>query len=159
MRLDRFASSLLATLLVVSSTAAWAEPSPSDPAANNSSSSSTSANSKKSSSSSSTFSLSDLPKKALGFLTGCVVGIPVCCVRNTIYDEKYAVKNWTGDTDVTRLKILTGVVWAPFAASEACGVSPLLAMKHSAQHFNEPFSKAQFGLGDLDEYKLDNNKP
>jgi hypothetical protein len=97
---------------------------------------------------SSSNSVEQLPVKALGFLVGSVVGIPVCAVRSTIYDEKYTIRQWTGDSDQKKLTIPAGVFWAPFAVFTGVGSSPLLAIKHSGKKFNAPFSKGQFSLGD-----------
>jgi len=95
-------------------------------------------------------STASLPKKAIGFVVGSLVGLPVCIVRNPVSEEKWSIDNWTGDNkDKPRVTIPAGIAYSPFAVIDGILLSPFSSLKHSWQNFDEPFSKEQFSLGEI----------
>ncbi|MBX9724477.1 MAG: hypothetical protein K2X81_23910 [Candidatus Obscuribacterales bacterium] len=88
------------------------------------------------------------PKKTIGFCIGSIVGIPVCCVRKPIDEEKYGVGQMTHDSDDARVKIPAKIFYFPMAAASGILEAPFSSVKNSWQNRDEPFSKAQFSLGE-----------
>jgi len=85
-------------------------------------------------------------KSILGAITGLIVGTPVCAVRGTIDEDKFAVTDMTGGNKEKKNIVAAAVFWAPFSAAAAVLESPFWALNNSLVHYDKPFSKQQFSL-------------
>lgn len=89
-----------------------------------------------------------LALKALGFICGSIVGVPVSVVRNPIIEEKYGKEQLSCGSEQPRVTVPAGIFYFPFALATGVVEAPFSAVKHSWQNADHPFSKEQFSLGD-----------
>jgi hypothetical protein len=89
-----------------------------------------------------------LAKRVLGFTVGAVVGAPVCVVRKSIDEEKYGIAGMIGNTDNKSAQVSAGAFWLPFAVFTGTVEAPVYSIMNSLKA-DEPFSKAQFSLSDV----------
>ncbi len=96
------------------------------------------------------FGLSALPMRVCSIVAGTVVGTPVCMVRCSIWEEKYATRGMVGDTDDKFLQVAAGTAWVPLGLLTGIPEAPFSALKRSYINSDKPFSKDQFSLGHID---------
>jgi hypothetical protein len=84
-------------------------------------------------------------------LTGIVVGIPVCAVRQPIHEEKYGISQTAGEKARPRKTIPYALIYAPFAVVSGLIEAPFYALNNSLINYDKPFSKEQFSLTDREE--------
>lgn len=90
-----------------------------------------------------------MPKRLAGCLAGTFVGIPVCMVRRSKYEDWYAVHGMIGDSDNKFARITLGALWYPFAVVTGVCESPADGTINAVRNSSKPFSKDQFSLGVL----------
>jgi|SRR5271156_1807860 len=96
------------------------------------------------------YGLSALPLRVCSIVTGTIVGTPVCMLRCSVWEEKYATKGMVGDTDDKFLQTAAGTFWLPLGAMTGVCEAPFSALKRSYANSDKPFSKDQFSLGHID---------
>jgi hypothetical protein len=89
-----------------------------------------------------------IPKKAIGFVCGAAVGMPVSLVRRVIDEDKEGIKGMVGDTDNKFQRVTAGSFWLPFSMLLGACEAPVYGPLNSLSNVNRPFSKEQLGLGD-----------
>jgi hypothetical protein len=92
----------------------------------------------------------NVPTVIAGFCTGFVVGMPICLVRKFGDETIAGAYGIVGDTKHKWLFVSAEAFWTPFAAVVACLEAPVYSWR-DAWMAEEPFSKEQFSLGDLDK--------
>jgi len=88
-----------------------------------------------------------LPKKVVSVASAIVIGTPVCMVRRTKYEEKYAIHGQLGDTDSKVKKAIFGTLWFPFAVVDGFAEAPFDAFANGIMY--PAFSKDQMSEGKL----------
>jgi len=88
-------------------------------------------------------------KKFVSFLAGTVVGVPVCMVRRSKYEDWYAVHGMVGDSDNKLARATLGTLWFPFAVVTGVCEAPFDGAINAFRNTDKPFSKDQFSLGEL----------
>jgi hypothetical protein len=100
--------------------------------------------------------LSMMPKAIAGFCAGVVVGTPICFARKLSQEMSEGAHGLAGsikyDTKNKFLIHAAGLVWLPAAGIVSLLEAPGYAIK-DAWMAEEPFSKDQFSLGQLDKLK------
>jgi hypothetical protein len=94
-----------------------------------------------------------LPKAIAGFLTGVVIGTPICFVRKFPQEVNEGAHGFVGsikDHDDNKLFLIpAGIAWLPVAGVMTALEAPAYAVK-DAYTAKTAFSKEQFSLGELD---------
>ena len=90
-----------------------------------------------------------LGKKLISVVAAFCVGTPVCVVRRSKYEEKYAVNQMVGDTDKKFVKKLAAAFWLPFSIVDGTLEAPFDAAANGLMYSNKPFSKDQMSCGKL----------
>jgi hypothetical protein len=139
--MSKNASILIAAACVISTNSAWAD--------------GATTNSTKPQKSSS--GMARLPIKVLGFVTGAIVGTPICMVRKSIDEQKYAIDGIVGDHDTKVWKFCAGTFWLPFSVVTGVAESPVSSTFISFKNSDKPFSKSQFSIADVHPGGSDNS--
>jgi hypothetical protein len=87
-------------------------------------------------------------RRVISCVTGTAVGIPVCMVRRSKYEDLHAVKQMT-NTDNKVAKGALRAFWMPFAIVTGVCESPADGTINAIRNSSRPFSKDQMSLGEL----------
>jgi hypothetical protein len=89
------------------------------------------------------------PVRVAGVIVGTLVGTPVCVVRKSIDEQKYAVQGMVGDTNSKLKRLVAGAIWLPLGIATGTVESPICAAVNSLRENDKPFSKSQFAISDI----------
>ena len=92
-------------------------------------------------------------RECVGVVLGTLVGIPVCAVRKPIAEEKYGIAQMSGEHNQLRVKIPAAIFYLPIAVATGVFEAPYWAVGNSVIYSDQPFSKDQFSLGDMETAK------
>ena len=90
-----------------------------------------------------------MPTRIAGCIAGTFVGIPVCMVRRSKFENWYAVHSMVGNTGNKAARVTLRVLWAPFAVITGVCEAPADGTVNAIRYSSKPFSKDQFSLGEL----------
>lgn len=96
--------------------------------------------------------LAKMPLHLVGFCAGTVIGTPICALRKFPQEMNEGGHGFIGsitDSDNKLWLIPGGILWLPFAMVTSTMEAPFYALKN-AWIAEQPFSKEQFSLGELD---------
>ena len=138
--MNRTIASLALAMLLLGNTAASAAD---DPKA-------TPAPAAKTSSSAGSDGIGKYPARALSFILGAAVGIPVAIVKKTPGEVMTATKDLVGETDNPFILVPAGIVFGVPAGLLSGTLLGTFVGAKNALFSDEPFSKESFSLDDLD---------
>jgi hypothetical protein len=90
-----------------------------------------------------------MPTRIAGCVAGTFVGVPVCMVRRSKYENWFAVHGMIGDSDNKFARATLSTLWFPFAVVTGVCESPIDGLTNAVRNSSKPFSKDQFSLGEL----------
>ena len=86
---------------------------------------------------------------AAGVVLGTFVGMPIAAVRKSVDEEKEGIRYMAGQTDQKVVLVPIGLFWAPLAILTGVLEAPIYGPMDAFKHYDKPFSREQFSLGDL----------
>jgi hypothetical protein len=90
-----------------------------------------------------------MPTRLAGCIAGTMVGIPVCVVRRSKFEDWYAAHNMVGDDGNKALRVTLKALWCPVAVITGVCEAPADGTMNAIRNSSKPFSKDQFSLGVL----------
>jgi hypothetical protein len=143
--MNRTIASLTLAMLLLGNSPAWAEDAKTTAAPAEKKSTE-----KKSSSGGSDGGIGKYPARAVSFILGAAVGIPVAIVRKTPGEVVTATKDLVGETDNPFILVPAGMVFGVPAGLLSGTLLGTFVGAKNALFSDEPFSKESFSLDDLD---------